>query len=220
MIVLSIQVGKPRAMLASGADGEDARWTSGIFKQTVEGPVRLGRMNLEGDGQADLEHHGGEDRAVLLFSAQRAREYAERWGLEAPPGAFGENLTVDGGDDATVCLGDVYRGENVELQISQPRLPCFKLGRRLGRPEVVKALLNERAAGWYCRALAEGTLRAGETLELVRRPHPEWSVPRAFDTFVFQRKNRELLAELAGLPCLSKLWRSRLAHLLGDGFEG
>jgi MOSC domain-containing protein YiiM len=108
-----------------------------------------------------------------------------------------------------VCLGDVWGTESIIIEVSQPRLPCFKLGRRQNDPTVVARAMNAHAAGWYARVLEEGMIEAGETLELRSRPHPEWTIRRSFRSFLTNND----LESLIEVEALSKLWRDRIAKV-------
>lgn len=213
--ILSIHVGKPKEMAYRGkGDVEDQMWSSGIFKDATVEPVHLGRTNLAGDGQADLVHHGGPDRAVLLFAADSYAHWERMLGKSLTHGSFGENFTVDSLNEDLVCLGDVWETGRTSLEVSQPRLPCFKLGRRLDRPEAVALVMEAKAGGWYCRVLREGLVEAGDTLRLIKRPHPDWTIRRAFHEFVFGKQNHEALRFLRSIDALSELWKDRLDKIL------
>lgn len=206
--VLSIQVGLPKEFRHDlYPDDEDRTWTSGIFKETIEGAVELGFEHFQGDGQADLIHHGGTDRAVLIFPKLNYGRWESELGRELPPGAFGENLTIDTLTEDDVCLGDIWETPDVVLEVSQPRLPCFKLARRLESPGLNAKVMRQMAGGWYCRVLKPGAMSAGQELHLTSRPYSSWTIRRAFREYVFEKDNHEALAELAALPCLSQLWK-------------
>ena len=213
--ILSIQVGTPKTYQHDGAtNDEDRHWTSAIFKTTAIGPVELGYENLAGDAQADLRVHGGRDRAVLIYSSIHYPIWEQELGRHLPPGAFGENLLVDTVTEDEVCLGDVWATSGVTMEISQPRLPCFKLARRLDTPGLNVTVMNRMLGGWYCRVLRPGPVSAGETMLLQVRPFPQWPVRRAFREYIFEKNNRDALEELMALPCLSQLWKDNLAKSL------
>ncbi|HJP84326.1 MAG TPA: MOSC domain-containing protein [Fimbriimonadaceae bacterium] len=215
--ILSIQVGKPKTYRRMGEEGEDQSWISGIFKSEVLGPVFVGEANLDGDGQADLNVHGGPDRAVLMLGTNQYSRWTELLGSGRPCGSFGENLTIDSLSESSVCLGDIWQTRKVELEVSQPRLPCFKLSRRLESEGFHLLAMKENAIGWYCRTLKSGHVQAGDDLSLVSRPNPLWTVERAFRTFM-DAESKEELQQLASLPSLSALWKSRLSKLvMADG---
>jgi MOSC domain-containing protein YiiM len=172
--VLSVQVGQVAPL------GPDAV-PSGFVKRPVSGPVWVGTLNLRGDAQADLRVHGGADKAVYAYAAQH---YAA-WRREFPeheerltPGAFGENLTVDGLVEADLCVGDVHAIGAARLQVCQPRTPCFKFALRFDDRRMPRAMVQGGRSGWYYRVVEEGLLQAGDAVRRVARPNP---------TFAFER---------------------------------
>src|ERR1700746_2504362 len=138
-MLYSIQLGTPKNYgLENAIDPHDLPWTTGFFKTPVEGPVFAGSTNLSGDGQADLKNHGGIDKAVLAYSADHYPKWRdELWIPDMPCGAFGENLTIAGWGEESVCIGDIFRIGPVIFEVSQPRQPCWKLARRWRRHELV-----------------------------------------------------------------------------------
>ncbi len=212
-VLVSIQVGLPQTLGdANAADPLDRRWTTGFIKQSVSGPVRLGRTNLEGDGQADLVHHGGPEKAVLAYSADhyvRWREVLDRPDLVY--GSFGENFTIERLTEADVCIGDTWLvGPEVVVQVSQPRQPCWKLARRWRIKTLALQVQELGQTGWYFRVLAEGMVEPGMPLTLRERPYPQWSVARANHVMHHDRKNLRLAEELAAVPLLSENWQATL----------
>lgn len=212
--LLSIQVGLPRDYGSpAAADPHDRPWTTGFFKQPVTGPVQVARTQLAGDGQADLSVHGGVDKAVLAYSADHYTQWRLELGLpDLPHGAFGENLTITGLDESTVCIGDVWQFGPVRLEVSQPRQPCWKLARRWRLTDLPRRVVDTGRTGWYFRVLTEGAVIAGLTPELVERPHGEWTIARANDVHYHGRADRASTAALAACAALSESWRM---HLLG-----
>lgn len=208
----SIQVGRPRDAGQEGAaDPMDRPWRSGIWKEPVSGALWCGRTNLAGDGQADLRVHGGPDKAVLAYSAAHYPGWRAELALPAMgAGGFGENLTIVGLTERDVCIGDVVAVGGAVLQLSQPRGPCWKLGRRWRVPEL--PLLTQRSGrtGWYYRVLAEGEMAAGERVTLMERPHPEWTVARANQVMYEGQHDGPATLALAALPPLSASWRRTL----------
>lgn len=205
--ILSIQVGKPQVLQLSQDDaGDDRTWKSGIFKSRVEGPIWLGDTNLEGDGQANLVHHGGLDRALLVFAAKHYARWSEHLGRTLDSGSFGENWTVDSLDEDSVCMGDRWGTGDVEIEISQPRVPCVNLSRRLSTPGLHQEIMDAGHGGWYARVMRQGFVEAGERLTLLERRHPDWPVSRAYRVYMDKQSERQDAQELASLPCLSLLW--------------
>lgn len=212
--IVAIQVGLPKQLGNPHAmDPTDQAWMSGIDKAPVTGPVRVGRLNLEGDGQADLVHHGGPDKAVLAYSADHYGDWRGELEIaEFPHGAFGENLTVQGLVERDVCIGDIWRIGEVLLQVSQPRQPCWKLGRRWRIPDLPKRVLQTGRSGWYLRVLREGTIESGMEFALQERPYPQWTVLRTASLRYDKQFDPDDVAALAGLQVLATSWRDEFAR--------
>jgi MOSC domain-containing protein YiiM len=219
-IVLSVQVGRPAEMGDEGADDPWHRpWFSGIVKRRADGPLWLGRTNLDGDGQADLENHGGPDKAVLAYSASHYPGWREELGRsDLPFGAFGENFTVDGLDERGVCIGDVFALGDARLQVSQPRQPCWKLARLWQIKDLTARVQRTGRGGWYLRVLAEGRVAAGQAMTLQERPRPRWTVALANDLLYRRLHDPDEMAALAASPLLAASWREQLqSRLEKDG---
>jgi MOSC domain-containing protein YiiM len=202
--LLSLNLGRPARI-------EDAEpWTSGIFKSPVDGRVPLSAENLAGDGQADLTVHGGADKAVCVYSADHFPLWRRELGVEeCGPGWFGENFSVEGQIETNVAVGDTFRIGTALVQISQPRAPCWKLGRRWNRLDMPKLVLASGRTGWYLRVLREGEVEPGDTLTLVERPYPRWTID-AVNAAAYSRGGASDIAalrELATCPALAEAWR-------------
>ena len=218
--LVSVQVGKVQRLVMPTNVRVDFRhpfWTSGIFKSAVEGPVRVTKLGIEGDEQADPEFHGGPDNVVLAYDAEHYPVWREELGMpELGFGGFGENFTVRGFSDETVCIGDVWRvGPELVLQVTQSRQPCFKLARRLRQQTIVKRVRETSWGGWYLRVLKDGMVERGMGIERVERMHPEWTVARAVQTMYARNKGdeeKERARSLAGLAELSERWRRELVE--------
>lgn len=138
------------------------RVQSGIAKRPVESPtIEVGRLNLAGDGQADLEVHGGEDKAVYAYPSEHIAMWADELGQELGPAAFGENLTVGGWLESDVCIGDLWAWGDAILEVCQPRWPCYKLGLHRGDQRILARLRNSGRTGWYLRVLQTGPAPVG-----------------------------------------------------------
>ena len=202
MRIASVQVGKP-------ANVGELR--TGFGKRAVEGDVRVGRENLEGDGQADHRYHGGPDMAALAYGADHYPDWrAELSWPGLPLGGFGENLSVAGVTEESACIGDVWRVGTAVLQIASPRKPCHKISDYWGRPELLKLVEKSGRSGWYLRVLEEGAIAAGAEIALAQRPHPEWTVLRAYRAGVARKKDRATALELAQVAALSDRWKAWL----------
>ena len=205
--LVSIQVGGPRWNVST--DGQ--RWHSAFFKEPVDGPVLLRSTNLEGDQQAELGVHGGPDMAALCYAFDHYATWRDELALrEMGPGGFGENFTVAGQEESTVFIGDVYEVGDAVVQVSQPRGPCSKISKRWERPDLLRRVEESGRHGWYVRVLQEGTVEAGLDLRLIERPHPDWSVRRAWVTYRWRRREKDLAAELAGCEALAAATRYEL----------
>ena len=200
---------------ADAIDPLDRLWATAFFKTPVVGRVSIGVGGITGDAQADRVHHGGPDKALLAYSADHVRAWESELGeAEIPDGGFGENLTCTGFSETYVCIGDRWRVGEVLLEVTQPRQPCWKLGRRWRRPELVKRIVETGRTGWYLRVVETGQLAAPIGIDLVDRPHPDWTIDRANDIFYRGRGNAAAVEELAALPQLSSAWRDELAKHL------
>jgi MOSC domain-containing protein YiiM len=209
--LVSVQTGTPRSVGTPGAkDPLERAFTSAIWKSPVTGPVFAGALGLSGDAVANTKVHGGVDQALLMYAVSHYPLWEAELGQPMGPGAFGENLTVLGLDEESACIGDVLAIGAVRLQVSQPRQPCATLARRHQVRDMIAIVHGNGRSGWYLRVLTEGTLEAGQSIEVADRPNPAWPVRRA--AVVMRARNREpAAADLARCRGLSEGWRSRLA---------
>jgi MOSC domain-containing protein YiiM len=213
--LLSIQVGKP---VERDADSlSDQVWQSSFLRTPVEGSVWLGKESLEGNQQADTKNHGGEFMVVLVYNAEHYPVWREELNLpDMAYGSFGENFTVSELTETTVCIGDIYQiGESVKVEVSQPRLPCWKLNRHWEIEDLSKQVDEKRWPGWYFRVLQEGHVEAGQSLTLLERPCPQYTIDRVFTLMNKWEDDAAALAELANLEPISPEWRGRFAERSG-----
>ena len=210
--VVSVQVGRPRALGTPGAaDPFDRPWTTGFFKEPVGGPVAVGPLGLAGDGVADPVNHGGPDKAVLAYPAGHYPGWRAELGLpDLPLGGFGENLSVAGLAEADVCVGDRWRVGSATLEVTQPRQPCWKLSRRWRVKDLSARVVETGRSGWYLRVVEPGEVAAGQGVVLVARPNPSWTVARANRVMHFGKYEPDESAALAAVPELSASWRAEL----------
>jgi MOSC domain-containing protein YiiM len=162
--LLAVFVGEPQEITDGGKTVSTA-----IFKSRVSGPVMVRRLNLDGDRQADLSVHGGVDKAVYCYPSEHYEAWSSELRRELDYGTFGENLTVSGLLEDSLHVDDVLVVGNAVLQVSQPRFPCFKLGIKLNDPQMVRRFQRSGRSGFYCRVLEEGTIEAGQTIEVTER---------------------------------------------------
>ena len=209
--VLSIQIGRARAHPPAEPGGKS--WRSAIDKQPISGPLALGSEGLEGDAQADRRFHGGPERALLAYDHGHYAGWREELGRgELPPGSFGENLTVVGLSESEACIGDRFSLGLAVVQISQPRVPCVKLARRLATPDIVARAFATGRTGFYLRVLREGRVSAGP-LVLLERPFPELTVALGIRRLVDPVDDPAMNA-LASCPLLSDDYRRTLVRAL------
>ncbi len=141
---------------------------SGFVKKPVTGEVKVGKLNLEGDRQADLTVHGGIDKAVYAYASEHYPFWVEKYpDMEIPWGSFGENLTTEGLLESEVHLGDRLGVGSTELEVTQPRFPCYKLGLRFGTQAILKTFLDSERSGYYLKVLREGKVKAGDSIETI-----------------------------------------------------
>lgn len=213
---MSIQVGLPRMLGREDAhEPLDRPWTTGIFKSPIAGTVWLGRLNLVGDGQADLKVHGGPHKAVCVYPAEHYplwRGELDLW--EMPYGSFGENFTTGGLLESEVCIGDVFAVGTALVEVSQPRSPCRKLAWRWQVSDMVARVLASGRTGWYLRVLREGEVQGSDELLLMQRPCPEWTVERATRVMHRDKANLDAARALAACPALAPGWWESLAKRL------
>lgn len=165
MKVLSVNCSLPKTLLINGN-----QVSTGIYKEPVTGAVPVFKLGLEGDGQADLTVHGGEFQALYAYPVEHYAHWQQELVSELlPPGTFGENLTLSGMLETEVCIGDLHRIGNVVLQVTGPRIPCFKLGHKVHSPGILKPFLQSGRSGFYYRVVREGRLAAGEAIEVIER---------------------------------------------------
>jgi MOSC domain-containing protein YiiM len=201
--VLSVNVGLPREVLWRGKPV-----TTGIWKEPVAGRVPLRRLNLDGDRQADLRVHGGQDKAVYAYPS----EFYELWSRERPelelgPGTFGENLTLEGLLDDDVSVGDRFQIGTAELVVTQPRLPCFKLGLRMGRGEFVTEFLERGLLGFYLAVAREGEVAAGDAIVELQRDPRRFGVTDVARLYAADRDDVETMRLAADHDALPEGWR-------------
>lgn len=206
--LLSIQVGKPVTYPPQNEDQKP--WRSAIGKTPVLGPLWLGELCLAGDAQADLRVHGGPFRAVNVYPVEHYDAWRAIPGLAGMTnGAFGENFTTRGLLEDSVCIGDIYQVGEAQVEITQPRGPCFKLERRWRMAGLAQLAEDTTRIGWYFRARQTGTVQAGQDLTLLERPYPQWTIARVWELREHSRDINALRA-LAACTALSDGWGDML----------
>jgi MOSC domain-containing protein YiiM len=205
--LISIQVGVPRTVQR---DGQET--LTGIFKLPVAKRLRLRSLNLEGDQQADLSVHGGQDKAVYAYPSEHYPFWKKELpGVDLPWGALGENFTTAGLLETGVCLGDRFTIGMAEVVVTQPRLPCFKLNLKFDRDDMVKRFLASRRTGFYLRVLREGEVGAGDEIQLAHRDENCVSIADALKLHLHESDSNELLQRALRVEYLSASWRKELS---------
>ena len=203
MKLISVNVGLPRDI-----DWRGSKVRTSIWKTAVEGRVRVNRLNLEGDGQSDLSVHGGPEKAVYAYPS----EHYEYWRREFPGmdlqwGAFGENFTTEGILEGDVKIGDSLRAGSAEFHVTQPRMPCYKLGARFGREDMVKRFLRSGRMGFYLAVIREGEVTRGDSIEFTDRSDHDVTVADIGALYTHDADTQNLLRRAVELPALPESWR-------------
>lgn len=188
---------------------------SAIYKLPLAGRMPVGREGLLCDQQGDRKRHGGVEKALHHYALEHYQTWLEERPELAPalkqPGAFGENISTLGMTEGNVCIGDVYHIGSALVQVSQPRRPCWKLNRRFGVADMARQVQDSLRTGWYYRVLEEGEMAAGDALQRVQRPHPDWPLLRVLGCFFHATLDYAELEAITKLPELTDSWRQAAA---------
>ncbi len=210
MKLLSVNVSQPKEVSYNGK-----RIKTGIFKEPVSGRTMMRRLNLDGDGQGDLSVHGGIHKAVYVYPIEHYDYWRRELGRDdLTCGKFGENLTVEGMLEETVHIGDVFRIGDALVEVSQPRVPCFKLGIKMRDPQIVKPFLESERVGFYVRVLEEGEVGAGDAIERTKVGVGQMTVKEIVHLRHFDNANTEAAERAANLPALTPSWRDSFKEIL------
>lgn len=212
MRVVSVNAGAPREIEWRGK-----RVSTAIFKSPVPGRVKVGRLNVAGDRQADLSVHGGPEKAVYAYPAEHYAFWRDEIpGIDLSWGAFGENLTTEGLREDEVRIGDRFRAGGAQLVVTQPRMPCFKLAIRFNRADMVKRFMQSGRTGFYLAVLGEGDIGAGDSLELLSADDGALSVADIVRLYAADAGNQDLLRRASALPSLPESWRQYFRERLWE----
>lgn len=211
-ILKKVFVGIPKTIgNKEAANPMEREWTSAIFKEPVEGPIWIGKTGLTGDGQADLEHHGGPEKAVFAYSFENYAYWQKELGIsEILPGGMGENLVMEHVTEETIAIGDTFQIGGAVIQVSQPRQPCWKPARRFKIKTLALLLQNTGKTGWYFRVLQEGHVEPGQTFTLLDRPYPHLNIQKCNQIIHAKAPNFEEMQELAACELLAPGMRATL----------
>jgi MOSC domain-containing protein YiiM len=203
MKLISLNVSLPRIVEYNGE-----LVATGIFKQPVQGPVMLRTLNLDGDRQADLTVHGGVSKAVYAYPSEHYEFWkAELPEMDLPYGMFGENFTTEGMFEDAVNVGDRFSVGDAELMVTEPRMPCYKLGIKFGRTDIIKRFLQSRRTGFYFAVIKEGEVKAGDEIELISRDPHNITIADISRLYAFEKDDLETLRRTVKLEALSESWR-------------
>ena len=194
---------------------------SGIRKTPINGrSIDVLAENIRGDQQADLINHGGRDKAIFAYPKSHLDSWSDEFGTPDAfrPGNIGDNLTIGNLDERQVCIGDIWTWGEVELQICQPRIPCYKLAMTVGNPGIVKRFYETGFCGWYIRVLTPGTTSL-DTPVVVNERDPAGITVRAAAMALFADTDNDRRIEIAGHPALARSWRGALERLITDDSE-
>ena len=214
--VISLNVGLPRTVYFRGQ-----AVTTGIFKEPIKGRIKIRRLNLDGDKQADLTVHGGPDKAVYAYPAEHYDYWKKRLpNMKLPWGMFGENFTTEGLLEDQVNIGDVFRIGSSEVVATQPRMPCYKLGVKFGRMDIVKQFMESKLPGIYFRVLKEGEVGPGDAIELISRDANNVTV-KDLVQLVTSEGDMATIRRAVHIKALPEAWRQEFVDYLGkqDGIE-
>ena len=203
MKIISLNVGLPREVVFGGK-----KVVTGIFKEPVKDRIKLRKLNLDGDKQADLTVHGGEDKAVYAYPS----EHYEYWRRQLPDthlpwGMFGENFTTEGLLEDKINIGDKFQIGSAKLIVTQPRMPCYKLGVRFGRMDILRMFHKSGRPGLYFRVLQEGEVGVGDAIELISSDKNNITVKDIVRMYVHAEEDIEILQRAIQLEALPEGWR-------------
>lgn len=212
MKLLSVNVGLPREALWNGK-----LVRTSIYKEPVKGRVRVATLNLEGDKQSDLSVHGGADKAVYAYPSEHYPFWRKELpGMDLPLAMFGENFTTEGMLEEAVRIGDRIKVGSAEFVVTQPRMPCYKLAIRFGRPDIIKRFLQSGRTGFYLAVLREGEVTAGDSIELLARDEHGVTVADVVSLYTADATNQDLLRRVSELPALPEGWRGYFRQRIWD----
>ena len=210
MKIISLNVGKPQLVIVN-----EQPVSTGIFKEPIDGRVMLRTLNLDGDRQADLSVHGGPYKAVYVYPSEHYPFWKnELPDMELPWGMFGENLTTTGLLETETHIGDRFRVGSAEVKVTQPRMPCYKLGIRFQRNDIIKRFLVSERTGFYLSVLKEGEVGAGDEFELLERNTSDVRVVDVVRLYSSDRRDVDLLQRAIASESLPNNWREHFRERL------
>jgi len=212
MKLISVNVGLPREITLGGKTIRTSIW-----KYPVEGRVHVSTLNLDGDQQSDLSVHGGVDKAVYLYPSEHYSYWRTQLpDVELPWGAFGENFNSEGILEDALKIGDRIRVGSTEFVVTQPRMPCFKLGIRFNRRDMVKRFFESKRSGLYLAVIREGEVENGDAIEFTEKQETGVTITDIVNLYTLDSGNQELLRRATELPALPQSWKDYFRKRLWD----
>lgn len=212
MKLISVNVGLPRDIEVNGKIVRTSIW-----KDPVQGRIKVSSLNLDGDQQSDLTVHGGIDKAVYLYPTEHYTYWrAELPEMALPWGVFGENFSAEGILENQIRIGDCLRIGSAEFIVTQPRLPCYKLGIRFNRPEIVKLFLRSKRTGLYLRVLREGDVGERDEISFIEKQETGLTITDIVSLYSTDAHNQELLRRAIEVPALPQSWKDYFRKRLPD----
>jgi MOSC domain-containing protein YiiM len=212
MKLISVNVGSPRDITVAGKTVRTSIW-----KYPVQGRVHVSTLNLDGDQQSDLSVHGGVDKAVYLYPSEHYSYWRTQLpDVELPWGAFGENFTSKGILEDQIKIGDRMRVGSAEFMVTQPRIPCFKLGIRFNRRDMVKRFLESKRSGLYLAVIREGEVANGDAIEFIEKQETGVTITDIVNLYTVDSRNQELLHRATESPALPQTWKDYFRKRLWD----
>ena len=219
--IVSIQIGKVNSYGDKNSkEFLDKYWESAFFKGVADGKIWVGKTGLAGDEVADKVHHGGVEKAGFANSYENYGEWAKFLGLNSIPfGALGENLTISGLHESSVCLGDIHKIGSVVLQVSQPRKPCWKIAARWSNKKFTNEIYTTGLTGWYYRVVEEGFVEAGDEVSVVSQDESKVSILDANMAFANPIKHRDILEKILAIPSIAPSYKISVTNRISGDFS-
>jgi len=212
MKLISVNVGLPREITVNGKTVRTSIW-----KYPVQGRVHVSTLNLDGDQQSDLSVHGGVDKAVYLYPSEHYSYWRTQLpDIELPWGAFGENFTSEGVLESQIKIGDRIRIGSADFMVTQPRMPCFKLGIRFNRRDMVKRFFEIQRTGLYLSVIREGEVNNGDAIEFIEKQETGVTITDIMNLYSINSRNQELLRRATEVPALPQSWKDFFRKRLWD----
>ena len=203
MKLLSLNVGLPRQVKF-----QNELVTTGIFKEPVSGSVRLRKLNLDGDKQADLTVHGGADKAIYAYPEEHYDYWKKEFpGMSLPWGMFGENFTTQGMFEEMVNVGDQFQVGTAKVAATQPRMPCYKLGVKFGRMDIIKKFLASGLTGVYFKVIKEGDLEQGDEIKLIKKDENNVTIKDIVRLYTVNKDDLQTMERAIKIKDLPNGWK-------------